>query len=71
MRPDYMKDCTAECEAIVYCAVCGLRKTPRGRSAPLAMANGLCGHGCSGYDAEPKAGHLWPGELEQYDQEES
>jgi hypothetical protein len=71
VRPDYMKDCTVACEAMPACSTCHLRKPPRGRSVPLEMVNGLCGYGCPGYDAEPKAGHLWPGELRQYDEEES
>ena len=70
-RPDYMKNCTDECEAMPHCFVCGMRKNPRGRSAPMEMANGLCDRDCSGYDAEPRAGHLWPGELKQYDKEEA
>ncbi len=49
----------------VQCTVCGLRKKPIGRSAPVAMANGLCDHECSGYDQEPKPGSLWPGESER------
>lgn len=48
----------------VECVVCHRRKTPRGRSAPLEMANSLCDHGCPGYDQEPRAGSLWPGESE-------
>lgn len=44
------------------CTVCGLNKKPRGRSAPLEMANGLCDHECEGYDQPPFAGDLWPGE---------
>jgi hypothetical protein len=56
-------DCTIACESTPLCAVCGLRKRPRGRSVPLEMENGLCSHSCAGYDQEPRAGHLWPGEL--------
>jgi hypothetical protein len=29
------------------------------------MANGLCDHECPGYDQEPFAGSLWPGETDQ------
>jgi hypothetical protein len=47
----------------VTCVVCGLRKKPVGRSAPLEMA--LCDHECPGYRQEPLAGVLWPGETEQ------
>lgn len=46
----------------VDCTVCGLRKKPRGRSAPLEMANSLCDHECEGYNKDPKPGDLWPGE---------
>lgn len=46
----------------VYCEVCGLRKKPVGRSAPMEMANSLCDHECPGYDMDPKPGQLWPGE---------
>lgn len=48
----------------VECTVCGLRKKPRGRSAPLEMANSLCDHECPGYDQPPYAGSLWPRESE-------
>ncbi len=49
----------------VYCSECGLRKKPRGRSAPDVMANSLCDHECPGYDSEPHVGSLWPMESEQ------
>jgi hypothetical protein len=49
----------------VYCTECGLRKKPRGRSAPLALANGLCDGDCPGYHSEPHAGDLWPNETEE------
>lgn len=58
------KICTIECARVVYCEVCGLRKKPRGRDAPAAMANSLCDYECPGYDMHPEPGHLWPGELE-------
>ena len=74
-RPDGRGDCrghpprvaemiehTEACWAMPTCTVCGLRKKPRGRSAPLEMANGLCSSGCPGYDQEPNVGHFWPGE---------
>jgi len=48
----------------VNCTVCKRRKKPIGRSAPLAMANGLCDDDCEGYRAEPRPGQLWPNELE-------
>ena len=44
------------------CAVCGYRKKPRGRSAPMEMGPYLCGPDCRGYDEDPRAGHLWPDE---------
>ena len=49
----------------VECRVCGLRKKPIGRSAPLAMGNGLCDHDCPGYREEPYPGDLWPGETRE------
>jgi hypothetical protein len=48
--------------AAVRCTVCGRTKKPVGRSAPLAMANGLCDDDCEGYRLEPFPGQLWPGE---------
>lgn len=49
----------------VMCVVCGLRKKPVGRSAPLEMANSLCDSDCPGYRQEPHPGYLWPGEEEK------
>ena len=46
----------------VECTTCRRRKKPRGRSAPLAMANSLCDRDCEGYDVEPLPGNLWPWE---------
>lgn len=46
----------------VECVVCGLMKKPRGRSAPAAMAGGLCDRDCRGYELDPQVGSLWPGE---------
>lgn len=48
----------------VYCATCGQRKKPIGRSAALAIANSLCDSDCAGYYDAPKPGSLWPGETE-------
>lgn len=48
-----------------YCSVCGLRKNPIGRSAPLEMANSLCDFECEGYRQDPLPGSLWPGETEK------
>ena len=46
----------------IECSVCGRRKKPRGRSAPLEMANSLCDHECKGYERGETTGDLWPGE---------
>ncbi|MEK9735744.1 MAG: hypothetical protein VW239_00310 [Candidatus Nanopelagicales bacterium] len=46
----------------VTCGVCGHMKKPRGRSAPLEMANAQCDDDCPGYRNEPHVGDLWPGE---------
>ena len=54
--------CTPECWTMPECAVCGYRKKPRGRSAPMEMGPYLCGPDCRGYDEDPRAGHLWPDE---------
>jgi hypothetical protein len=56
-------DCTIECERMPECPVCGHRKAPWGRSVPLGAY--FCDRDCAAYHAEPKAGHLWPGELAQ------
>jgi len=48
----------------VECVVCGLRKVPRGRSAPLEMANSMCDYECHGYYQKPFVGCLWPGETD-------
>lgn len=69
MRPDYYKYCTTECEREPTCDVCGRRKLPSGRSAPMEC--GGCSDGCPGYRKEPKPGHLWPGELAQMDADEA
>jgi hypothetical protein len=49
----------------VNCKVCGLRKKPVGRSAPMEMANSLCDWECPGYNQDPKPGHLWPDETQE------
>jgi hypothetical protein len=46
----------------VDCAVCGQRKKPLGRSAPLGME--MCDDDCKGYEQKPFPGSLWPGESE-------
>ncbi len=46
----------------VECLTCCLRKSPRGRSAPLEMAGGLCDSDCEGFYQDPVPGDLWPGE---------
>jgi hypothetical protein len=68
-RPECYKDCTEECERRVECAVCHRPKPPRGRDVPVYMAGGYCERECPGHDVEPRAGHLWPGELERMDAE--
>lgn len=60
-----MTGCTKQCEAMPECATCGRRKSPVGRSVPMEAANGYCDWECPGYAQEPRAGHLWPGELER------
>lgn len=63
--------CTAEeCEAMPTCAVCSLRKKPRGRSAGLEAASSYCDPGCRGYAQDPEPGHLWPGELARIREDE-
>lgn len=57
------KDCTEACEAMPQCSICGMRKKPVGRSAPLEACNGYCDDGCPGYRKPPRPGHLWPGEI--------
>lgn len=54
-----MPGCTEKCWTRVECARCGRSKKPHGRSVPMEAANGYCDQDCSGYDEEPKAGHLW------------
>lgn len=49
----------------VECTVCGLRKQPIGRSAPMAMAGSLCDDDCPGYREDPYPGQLWPGETRE------
>jgi hypothetical protein len=57
-------NCTIACEAMPECSVCGQVKKPRGRSAsPFGPT--YCDHECPGYNAEPRSGHLWPGELQR------
>jgi protein gp37 len=46
----------------VNCTVCGRRKQPSGRSAPMDTAGSMCDSDCTGYRAEPFPGQLWPGE---------
>ncbi len=63
-----MKPSTAtsgEVGVAVNCTVCGMRKKPIGRSAPLEMANSMCDHECPGYLQEPLPGSLWPGETQE------
>jgi len=55
--------CTVGCAP--ECQACWLIKKPVGRSAPLAMANGLCDYECPGYTQEPTPCDLWPGEVRE------
>jgi len=57
-----LTDCTRDCERMPVCIVCGRRKKPRGRSAPLETT--YCDDDCSGYYLHEMPGHLWPGEWE-------
>jgi len=68
-RPNYMTDCTTACEVWPVCTVCGHTKSPAGRSLPLDMCSGYCDPDCPGYRTDPQPGHLFPGELAQYDNE--
>ena len=52
-----------EREVMPECKVCGLRKKPLGRSAPLEMANSLCDYECEGYNQPPYVSDLWPDEV--------
>jgi len=61
-KPTSPPEHTLQCWAMPECLVCGLRKKPHGRSAPLAAANGFCDSDCEGYQQEPRAGHFWPDE---------
>jgi hypothetical protein len=47
---------------VVDCAVCRMRKPPRGRSVAAEAANGMCGPDCPGYRLDPQVNDLWPGE---------
>lgn len=47
----------------VDCSICGRRKKPQGRSAPIG--DSLCDYECPGYELEPKIGQLWPGETSE------
>jgi len=60
---EYAHCIAEECEAAPRCTVCKRTKAPRGRSVAAEMANGMCSWDCPGYPQEPRAGHLWPGEL--------
>ena len=51
-----MIGCTAACWTETQCPVCRRPQSPRGRSVPLAAANGYCdGHECAGRTQR----HLW------------
>lgn len=57
-----MTEHSEACRTPVDCTVCGKRKKPIGRSAPLEMAGSLCDMECTGYLALPHPPHLWPNE---------
>lgn len=46
----------------VECAICGKRKKPVGRSAPVELY--MCNSECKGYYEDPHVGSLWPNESE-------
>ena len=48
----------------VECVVCGKSKRPHGRSVPMEMERSLCSPECDGYNLDPQAGCLWPGETD-------
>ena len=60
-----MMPCSYCVGVAVDCVVCGQRKKPIGRAAPLAMANSLCGPDCRGYRIAPYPGDLWPHETRE------
>lgn len=63
--------CTEDCRTPVECLRCHRTKAPRGRSVPLAAANGYCNHECPGYEEGIRAPHLWPSERIGDEQEPS
>lgn len=70
MSNNFYKDCTIECEREVECTVCHQRKPPRGRDVSPYTASSYCEHECPGHNEEPRAGHLWPGELRRIREDE-
>ncbi len=64
-------ECTIDCERMPECSMCRKIKKPYGRSVPIEATNGYCDYECPGYRVEPRAGHLWPGELAEYRAAES
>jgi hypothetical protein len=63
--------CTEACEAMPDCTVCKRRKHPRGRDPGVYGASGYCEHECPGNSEPPHAGHLWPGELRRWREEQA
>lgn len=61
-RRDGGRDMSDDVGVAVECRVCGLRKKPIGRDAPMETAGSLCDWECPGYHQDPKPGSLWPGE---------
>jgi len=52
----------------VRCEVCGRDKSPRGRSVPFGVV--MCDWECPGYNDEPLSSQYWPGEMDDYLEEE-
>ena len=68
---DIDEDCTKACEAMPDCTVCHRRKHPRGRDPGIHAASGYCSPECVGYTHAPHPGHLWPGDLRRWREEQA
>lgn len=62
MSAQFSEHCTDACVAMPDCAVCKMRKHPRGRDPGVYASSGYCGTDCTGYYEDPQAGHAWPSE---------
>lgn len=51
-----------------YCTLCGLRKTPRGRSSAMIYMKMCSLWECPGYLEEPTPSSYWPGEADGPDE---